>query len=99
MAKADASSKPEAEVDSPGLDIFGELPCSQRPGAWMGAAYAYFNRLENEAKQAINDINDGEVIALESPSPEKNKDAAGASRSRSRSRTKTAAAASERTGK
>lgn len=96
MAKADASSKPEAEVDSPGLDIFGELPCSQRPGAWMGAAYAYFNRLENEAKQAIND---GEVIVLESPSPEKNKDAAGASRSRSRSRTKTAAAASERTGK
>ena len=51
MAKTDASPVPEPEVDSPGLDIFGELPCSQRPGAWMGAAFAYFNRLENEAKQ------------------------------------------------
>ncbi len=94
MEKADASPVPEHEVDSPGLDIFGELPCSQRPGAWMGAAYAYFNRLENEAKQAAKE---SEVVALESPSPEKSK--AAATRSRSRSRTKAAAAASERTGK
>ena len=95
MAKADASSMPEAEVDSPGLDIFGELPCSQRPGAWMGAAYAYFNRLENEAKESIKKSDP--LLVLDSP--EKSKDATGTSRSRSRSRTKTAAAASERTGK
>ena len=57
----------------------------------MGAAYAYFNRLENEAKQATKE---SEVVMLESPSPEKSK--AAATRSRSRSRTKTA---SERTGK
>ena len=87
MAKPDMSRVPEPEGDKAVLDIFGALPCSQRPGAWMGAAYAYFNRLESEAKKASKEP---EVVVVESPSPAKSK--AAATRSRSRSRTKTTTA-------
>lgn len=38
-----ADSKPDEA-----LDMFGYFPCSQRPGAWMGAAYMFFNALEKE---------------------------------------------------
>ena len=38
-----ADSKPDED-----LDMFGYFPCSQRPGAWMGAAYMFFNALEKE---------------------------------------------------
>jgi len=82
MAKPDTSRVPEPQGEKAGLDIFGELPCSQRPGARMGTAYAYFNRLESEAKKASKE---SEVMVLESPSPAKSK--AAGTRSRSRSRT------------
>ena len=39
----------------------------------MGAAYAYFNRLESEAKKASKEP---EVVVVESPSPAKSKAAA-----------------------
>ena len=38
-----ADSKPDED-----LDMFGYFPCSQRPGAWMGAAYMFFNALDKE---------------------------------------------------
>ena len=95
MAKPDISRVPEPEGDKAELDIFGALPCSQRPGAWMGAAYAYFNRLESEAKKASKEP---EVVVVESPSPAKSKAAATRSTSRSRTkRTKTTSALVKKT--
>ena len=38
-----ADSKPDED-----LDMLGYFPCSQRPGAWMGAAYMFFNALGKE---------------------------------------------------
>ena len=32
------------------LDLFGFQPNSQVPGAWMGAAYAFFNSIERDEK-------------------------------------------------
>ena len=83
MAKPDISRVPEPEGDKAELDIFGALPCSQRPG---------FNRLESEAKKASKEP---EVVVVESPSPAKSK--AAATRSRSRSRTKTTTALVKKT--
>ena len=41
MSAADSKSDED-------LDMFGYFPCSQRPGAWMGAAYMFFNALDKE---------------------------------------------------
>ena len=38
-----ADSKPDED-----LDMFGYFQCSQRPEAWMGAAYMFFNALDKE---------------------------------------------------
>ena len=44
-----AEPKPDEEPKPEELDMFGYFPCSQRPGAWMGAAYMFFNAVDKES--------------------------------------------------
>lgn len=78
---ASANSKPKEDAKEE-VDIFGFQPCSQRPGAWVGAAYAFWHDVERES--AAKDK--GNVVTI-SPTSSPTRDAAGSSeRVRSRSR-------------
>ena len=66
-------------------DIFGFQPNSQVPGAWMGAAYAFFNSIERDEKITKKDSSKpaAECADVKLPSRQST-----ISRSRSRSRQK-----------
>lgn len=67
------------------LDLFGFQPNSQVPGAWMGAAYAFFNSIERDEKIKKKDSS---KPAAECADVKLSSERSTISRSRSRSRNK-----------
>ena len=66
-------------------DIFGFQPNSQVPGAWMGAAYAFFNSIERDEKIKKKDSSKPAAECADVKLPSK---PSTISRSRSRSRSR-----------
>lgn len=67
------------------MDMFGFYQNSQVPGAWMGAAYVFFNSIERDQKIEQKDSSNSAADSVTVKPPSRPKST---SRSRSRSRHK-----------